>query len=79
MGVFVLPVRQLNKKGLQQLARQFCNSNSTGKKKKINRLYRQRNFVSVKVPVKTETSSDNRQQNFIIFKVTVAVKVGKKW
>lgn len=25
-----------------------------------------------------ETNSDNQQQNFIIFKVTVKVKVGKK-
>ena len=31
---------------------QFCNCNSTIEKKKINCLYRQQNFVSVKVPVK---------------------------
>ena len=31
---------------------EFCNSNSTGKKKKINRLYWQQNFASVEVPVK---------------------------
>ena len=53
MGVFVLPLRQLNKKkddGNRQ--RSFVIPIVPVKKKKINRLYRQRNFVSVKVPVK---------------------------
>ena len=53
MGVFVLPLRQLNKKkddGNRQGS--FVIPTVPVKKKKINRLYRQRNFVSVEIPVK---------------------------
>ena len=50
---------------------QFCNSKNSGKK--INCVYCQQNFVSVKGPV----NSDYRQQNFIIFKVMVTAKVDK--
>ena len=54
MGVFVLPVPQLNKKRMKKKEKNPV-------KKKINRLYRQQNFVSAKVPAKiTETNSENR-------------------
>ena len=53
MGVFVLPVPQLNKKRMKKKRKK------PGKKE--NRLYRQQNFVSAKVPAKiTETNSENR-------------------
>ena len=41
---------------------QFSNSNSTGKKKKTNRFYWQRNFVSVKVRV-------NKQKQIVMIEL----------
>ena len=57
MGVFVLPVRQLNKKkddGNRQ--RDFVIPIVPVEKKKINHLYRKRKFVRVKVPLKINGS-----------------------
>ena len=48
MEVFVLPVTQLNKKGWRQPVTQFGIPRVAVKEKKINRVNRQQNFVSVK-------------------------------